>query len=312
MNKPAWVAFWILGTIWGSSFLLIRIGVEDMSAAQVVLIRAVIAAIGLNLVRIWRGYAIPRDWATRRALIIIGIGNATIPYTLISLGEQNITSGMAAVLQATASLFALITAHLAFADERINKQKVIGLVVGFLGIIALSGNAITDGEIDTPVLLGQLAVIAASFFYAIFTVYIRKMIKSNIAPIVVSSTSFIASALGAAVFVILEPLVGGRAFVPFADLPAKVLGAVFLLGFLNTFIAYLFFYFVVQQLGAFRAVMVTYVVPVIGMILGVVVLNEIVTINMIIGAVMIFAGIAIINIKPDALRRRLFSAATPG
>ena len=304
MNKPAWAAFWILGAIWGSSFLLIRVGVEDMSATQVVLIRTVIAAVGLNVVRKWRGYAIPRDWVTIRAMVMIGVGNATIPYTLISLSEQNISSGMAAVLQATASLFSLIIAHLAFADERINRPKVVGLGVGFLGVILLSSEAISGGKIDRPMLLGQLAMIGASLLYAIFAVYSRKVIRRNIEPIVVSSTSFIASAMCAVLFVILEPMLGGRAFIPFSDLPTRTVQAVLLLGFLNTFIAYLFFYFIIRELGAFRAVMVTYVVPVIGLILGVLVLSEIVTGAMLAGAAMILMGIAIINVRIDALFNR--------
>lgn len=314
MNRPAWAAFWILGTIWGSSFLLIRVGVEDMSATQVVVIRTIIAAIGLNLVRMMRGFPIPRDWPTLRALIIIGIGNATIPYTLISLGEQNITSGMAAVLQATASLFTLITAHIVFADERINRQKVFGLVIGFMGVVVLSSNTISNGKLDTSMLLGQLAIIGASLCYAIFTVYSRTMIKRDIEPIVVSSVSFIAAAVGAAGFVVLEPLIGGRAFVPFGDVPNKVIGAVFMLGFLNTFIAYLFFYFIVSELGAFKAVMVTYVVPVIGMVLGVLALGEVITPQMAVGAALIFTGIAFINISPSVLwsyRHKVKAADTP-
>ena len=169
MNKPAWAAFWLLGMIWGSSFLLISVGVEEMSATQVVLIRTIIAAIGLNIVRHLRGFPLPKDWPTIRAFIFIGIGNATIPYTFISLGEQNISSGMTAVLQSTASLFTLVIAHIAFADERISKPKVIGLLTGFVGVIILSSETISNGTIDTKILLGQLAIIAASFFYAIFT-----------------------------------------------------------------------------------------------------------------------------------------------
>lgn len=304
MNKPAWAAFWILGTIWGSSFLLIRVGVEDMSATQVVLIRTLIAAVGLNVVRVWQRHPIPWDWPMIRAFTIIGIGNATVPYTLIAWGEQYISSGMAAVLQATASLFSLVIAHLAFADERINKPKVVGLAVGFLGVIALSSDTISGGKIDKWMLFGQSAMIGASFLYAVFAVYSRKVIKRDIEPIVVSSASFIASAVCAVLFVILEPLVGGRAFVPFSELPRNTVNAVLLLGFLNTFIAYLFFYFIIRELGAFKAVMVTYVVPVVGLSLGVLILSEMVTGAMLTGAMMILVGIAIINVRIDSLFNR--------
>ena len=102
----------------------------------------------------------------------------------------------------------------------------------------------------------------------------------------------------------MEPLLGGRAFIPLHQLPPHVLRAAFMLGFTNTFIAYLFFYFVVSELGAFKAVMVTYVVPVIGLILGVLVLEETVTASMLAGAAMIMTGIAVINLHPRILFNR--------
>ncbi len=297
MNKAAWASFWILGVIWGSSFLLIRIGVEDVPATQLVLIRCVIAAVFLNLVRYARRIPAPQDWATLRALIFIGLGNVTIPYTLISLAEQNITSGMAAVFQATASLFTLVVAHFAFSDERITTQKVIGLAVGFGGVVVLSSQSFTGGTVNSAMLLGQLAMILASLFYAFFIVHSRRVITRAIPPIVVASVTFIPAAAFAVLFMLLEPLLGGRAFVTAAELPAQSLWAVIGLGFFNTFIAYLFFYFIVQQLGAFRASMVTYIVPVVGLFLGWLVLNESISMSTFIGAAMIFAGIGIVNVK---------------
>jgi drug/metabolite transporter (DMT)-like permease len=304
LNKPAWASFWLLGIVWGASFLLISVGIEEMSATQLVLIRTTIAAIGLNAVRRYRGYSLPRDWPTIRALIIIGIGNATVPYTLIALSEQNISSGMAAVLQSTAAFFSLITAHLAFADERMDKQKVMGLFVGFAGVVILSSDTISGGKVDKPMLLGVLGMVATSLCYSIFTVYSRKVIKRDIKPVVASSTIFMSAAIFSVVFVILEPIFGGRAFVPLNQLPDHVLLAAFMLGFTNTFIAYLFFYFIVKELGAFKSVMVTYIVPVVGLILGVVVLDEVVTTSMLMGATMIMMGIAVINVRPKLLFNR--------
>lgn len=308
MNKAAWASFWIVGFVWGSSFLLIRVGVEDIPATQLVLIRTSIAAVFLNITLYMMGKRLPTDWPTIRAFVIIGVGNAAIPYTLISLGEQTITSGMAAVLQSTASLFTLIIAHFAFSDERMTPQKVGGLFVGFSGMIVLSSGSIdfNAGEIDLPILLGQLAIVGASMCYAIFTVYSRRVIKRKIEPMVVASGTFVAATIAAGVFVIIEPLLGGRAFVPFDQLPSTALQAALALGFVNTYIAYMFFYFVVQELGAFRAVMVTYIVPPVGLVLGWLVLNEQVSPYMLVGAAMIFTGIGIINVRPGMIWRTYF------
>lgn len=303
MNKWAWVSFWILSFIWGSSFLLIRVGVEEVSATQLVLVRCAIAALGLNAVRYLKGKHLPTDWPTIRAFIIIGIGNAAVPYTFISLGEQSISSGMAAILQSTASLFTLIIAHFALADERISRRKVAGLAVGFAGILVLSSGSIDEGKINTAILLGQLAIVCASLCYGLFTVYSRRIIMRQIEPIVLSSGTFISATVCALVFMILEPLLGGRAAVSLTSLPQDTLFVLLGLGFFNTFIAYLFFYYIVQQLGSFRASMVTYVVPAVGLILGWLILDEHVAAYMLIGAALIFTGIGIINVRPRAIWR---------
>jgi len=273
--------------------------------------RVTIAAIGLNIARRWRGYASPRDWPTIRALSIIGVGNVTIPYLFISFSEQNITSGMAAVLQATASLFSLIIAHLTFEDEQITQQKVLGLAVGFAGMILLSSQTISGGKIDLPVLLGQLGMIVASLCYAIFTVRSRVILKQNIEPLVISSVSFTAAAVLAGLAAIFEPLCGGQAITPISDFSAKGLEAILVLSFLNTFVAYLFFYFIVRELGAYRASTVTYVVPVVGLILGAWLLDEIVEVEMIIGGAMILAGITITNVNLNERRKRRSQSVRP-
>ncbi|PJF22753.1 MAG: hypothetical protein CUN56_04440, partial [Phototrophicales bacterium] len=292
MNRYAWVAFWILGLIWGSSFLLIRVGVEEISAGQLVFIRTLIAALGLNTVVWLRGLKYPRNLRLIRALMIIGVGNASLPYMLISLSETQISSGMAAVLQATASLFTLVIAHFVFVDERINRKKVMGLIVGFIGVVILSSESFSDGVFDSGIFWGQLAMVAASLCYAIFTVYSRVVIKQKIEPIVVAATTFISSAISGLIFMLIEPLLGGRSAVPLDQLPTDALFAVLMLGFLNTFIAYLFFYYIVQQLGSFKSVMVTYVVPPVGLILGAIVLKEEFSTWMLFGALLIFTGIA--------------------
>ncbi|MBZ0298653.1 MAG: EamA family transporter, partial [Anaerolineae bacterium] len=142
VKRNAWAAFWLVGLIWGSSFMLIRISVLGFGlfsavetplggfrTAEIVFIRTAIAAIGLGTVVLLRRVPIPRDWRTLRALAIIGLGNVVAPFLLITWSEQFITSGLAAVLQATAALFTLIVAHFMFADERITTPKVLGLLM---------------------------------------------------------------------------------------------------------------------------------------------------------------------------------------
>ncbi len=138
-NRMAWGGFWLLALIWGSSFLFIRIGVEQLPAFQLVFLRTLIAAVGLNVVVALRGQRLPTDWAGVRDLVFLGVVNTVLPFALITWGETKIESGLASVLQGTVALFTLAIAHFAFADERFSARKAAGLVVGFLGGVVAEG-----------------------------------------------------------------------------------------------------------------------------------------------------------------------------
>lgn len=291
-----WASFWLVGLIWGSSFLLIRISVEELNQFQIVFIRTGIAAVGMNLVLLLRGKRLPTDWRSVRSLILVGLGNTAIPFALITWGEKTVESGLAAVLQASATLFTLIIAHFAFADERINLQKIIGLLAGFLGVTLLASRSWGEGQVITGDLIGQGAIVLASLFYATFTVYSRKVCY-DMEPIVVSAGAMTTAAITSGVITYAAPLFGGPAPTSLTDLSSNVLFAVLALGFVNTFIAYLMFYSLVQTLGAARTSMVTYVVPPVGLILGGIFLNEVLDARLLIGAAIIFIGIGIVNMR---------------
>ena len=256
-----------------------------------------IAAIGLNLVLLLRGKHLPTDWKSLRPLILLGIGNTVIPFALITWGEKTVESGLASVLQATASLFTLIIAHFALHDERMNWQKVLGIILGFIGVTVLASRSWNNDQVITGDLLGQLAIVVASLFYAMGGVYSKTVIRNRIEPLVVSAGAMTTAAVLSGLLMVLAPYVGGSAATPLYTLSTRTLGAVLILGFLNTFIAYIIFYRLVQTLGAARTSMVTYVIPVVGLFLGAVFLNEVIDIRLMIGAVLIFMGIGIVNIR---------------
>lgn len=302
-----WVGFWALAIIWGSSFALIRIGVDELSMFQVVFIRTAIAAIGLNLVLLARGKQIPFNLRDLAPLIIIGIGNTTIPFALITWGEQSIDSGLASVLQSVVPLFTLIMAHFTFADERITPKKLIGVLISFSGILILFMGG--DESSMANDFWGQMAIIGASLFYAIFTIYSRKVIRNRFEPLVVSSGAMLTAAISSGILMLLAPMFGGEPATPLVDVSTPVLLSMLILGGLNTFIAYLIFYWIIQQLGAARASMVTYIVPVIGVTLGVILLDEKVDWRFGLGAVIIFIGIAVVNINFQQLFKPSAKAA---
>ncbi|MBN8638824.1 MAG: DMT family transporter [Anaerolineae bacterium] len=298
-----WAAFWLVALIWGSSFLLIRIGVEELSPFQVVFIRTGIAAVGINLVLVLLKKRLPLDFKRLFPLIVIGIGNTTIPFALITWGEQSIDSGLAAVLQSSAAFFTMLIAHFVFFDEKLSLKKVAGLILGFLGVVTLASRSWASGTLVVNELTGALAIVLASLFYAVFTIYSRKQINTRYEPIVVSAGAMTFAAISSGILMVLAPYFNGEPATMLVDVSSDVLIAIGLLGLVNTFVAYLMYYWVVQQLGAGRASMVTYVVPAVGLILGVLILNEPLDWQIIVGAALIFCGIAVVNVSIKALRR---------
>ncbi|MCX6047905.1 MAG: EamA family transporter [Chloroflexi bacterium] len=314
--KQAWLGFWVLALIWGSSYLFIRIGVAQVPPFQLVFIRTGIAAIGLNVVAYARGKRLPTDSRSLGDLLFLGIVNTVFPFALITWGETHIESSLASVLQGTTVLFTLVLAHFAFVDERITLRKVAGLVIGFLGVVVLAGRS--TGETITGTrsnlhLLGQLAIIGSSLCYAIGGIYGRKALQNRLEPIVVSAGAMTVAAITTGIIAYLSPIFGGPAPVGFNQLAPNVLGAVLALGILNTFGAYLIYYSLLAALGAARTSMITYVIPVVGLLLGVLFLGEQVDGRLLIGTLLIVGGIALVNLKFAAvignLRARLAGRA---
>jgi drug/metabolite transporter (DMT)-like permease len=231
-----------------------------------------------------------------------------LPFALITWGETKIESGLASVLQGTVVLFTLVIAHFSFADERFSLRKLIGLLVGFLGVAVLAGRSTGGGVVQSDAtghLIGQTAIIGASFCYAIGNIYGRKAMQQRMEPIVVAAGSMTVAAALSGLIALVSPALGGPAAVALSQLTPRVLGAVLALGLVNTFGAYLIYYPLVATLGATRTSMVTYAIPVFGLLLGAIFLREQLDLLLIVGALLIIGGIVIVNLNI----RTLFSWA---
>lgn len=277
--------------------MLIRISVQEINPFELVFIRVGIAAVGLMALVLIRRMPLPKTFRQLYPLILIGIGNTAIPFLMISWGETIIESSVASILQSTASLFTLVIAHFAFEDERMTPQRISGMIAGFIGVVVLFGVNLEEGQLQLSGILGQLAIVGASLFYAIFTTYSRTVLRgTGTPPMVVAAISMSSATVVMGIVTVLSPYFGGASPVWFQNISSGAAISAIVLGVLNTFIAYALFYFVIGALGAARAAMVTYIVPVIGLILGVMFLNETLSANLVIGAALILGGIGIVNL----------------
>lgn len=283
-----WAAFLLLGLIWGSSFLWIKIGVAEIGPFLLVTLRLLFGLLGLLLIAYLQKQSLAINKKLIPAFLFMALFNLAVPITLISWGEIRIDSSLAAILNATVPLFTIVIAHFWLHDEKINLARVAGLIVGFVGVIVLVGQDIHPERIGN--VWAQLAVVVASISYATSLTFSRKYLR-NQQPIVQSTMMLL---LADAIMWTVTPLVESP--VVFPTLPITWLAVVWL-GLLGSGLAYILFFYLINKWGATRTSIVTYIFPIIGLILGIVFLGEQLTWNLAIGSLLIVAGIAAVNFK---------------
>jgi drug/metabolite transporter (DMT)-like permease len=256
---------WGLGTLWGSSYLFIKVAVAEVPALTLVFGRLAVASIVMWILLRVLGLSMPRSRQMWGVYAMLGFFGTAVPYSLISWGEQYISSGLASVLQATTPIFAVLLAHFLTHDERANAVKVLGVAIGFAGVAILMLPDLRQGVRAN--LLGQLAIVGSSLCYAWTAIYVRSRLRGQ--PALVSMTGQMT--MGAA-FMLPASLLVDRPFDLSPSLPA--LASWMGLVVLGTLLAYGIYFTLIERTNATFATMVTYVIPVNALVLGALVLGE--------------------------------------
>ncbi len=300
MKLKEWAAFVVLGLIWGSSFLWIKIGVESITPMVLVTLRVSFGLLALLVVMAVQRQPFPRDRATIMKFVFMGIFNTVIPFLLITWGETKIESSLASILNAATPLFVIVIAHFWLHDEKITGARLGGLAMGFGGVVVLVLQDFNPGGQND--IWGELAVLLAALSYAVALTFSRRYLRG--AKPVVQSTMILVVA--SALMWLIMP-VADRPIV-FPATPLTWL-AVIWLGVLGLCIAYLLFFYLNNVWGPTRASLVTYVFPVVGVILGIIFLSEPLTWNMIVGSILVVGGIVAVNRKPRAMTEAVVAPA---
>ena len=284
MSRAAWIRLVLLAGIWGCSFLFIKVALEAMAPAQVVLGRMVFGALVLLVVMAARRQPLPRQPGVWGHFLAVSLFGNVLPFLLFAWGEQRISSSRAGVLNATTPLCTLLCAILLLPDERPTANRIAGLIIGFAGVILLVAPWSDASDAD---LAGQIACLVAAACYGVSFTYTRRFLSVIDLPAGVLAAGQLAA--GAAVLLVASPFVASQP----VHLTWRASLSVLALGALGTGIAYLIFHGLVRDAGATSASMVTYLIPVTAVILGVVVLGESVSWNLFAGAAVIIVGVAL-------------------
>lgn len=285
MTRRQWGVLLILALIWGSSFLLIKVGVSELSPLVVVAGRLSIGLLFLLGVTTVGRRGLPRRqiWAP---LLVLALLNSALPWWLVAWGEQQINSGVAAILNATTPLFSIVLA-VVVGQEEAGKGAISGLVIGFVGVVVLMGGDLLFDRGESTV-AGQVAVLVASLSYAAGAVFARRTLRGE-SPVQLSVGQMAIASL------LIVPLALLPANRPTALPSLEVLAAVGALGLLSSGVAYILFFGLLEEVGATRTVVVTYLLPVVALLLGWLFLAEHIAPQTLVGLTLILAGTGLVN-----------------
>jgi drug/metabolite transporter (DMT)-like permease len=277
----------LLASLWGPSFLFIKVAVEDIPPMTMVLGRVGIGAIVLLFLLRLQGSRLPKWGPVWKHIAVVALIHNAIPFVLFSWGEQYIDSALAAILNGTVPFFTILLAHFFAENDRITPVKVIGILVGFGGMVLLAVPSFGDGLEATT--WGILAITAASFLYGVAIVYTRNNLR-GLQPLAAPTGQMMIATLYMLPFSLL---IDRPYLLPMPSLAS--LGSVLALGVLGTALAFTVYYKLLERASASYVSMTTYMIPVFGVILGAIVLNEAITWERVAGCGLILLGVMIVN-----------------
>jgi drug/metabolite transporter (DMT)-like permease len=283
------VVWLILSLIWGSTWLFIKLGLEDLPPFTFAGIRFVIAALILLIIIIVRQRPLPRkasDW-----VLIAGTGllSFTLNYGLLFWGEQRVSSGLAAILQTIIPVFGLVLAHLHLPSERITWPKMVGVLLGIAGVGLIFSNQMEMGS--RAALEGSVAIVIGAFAVA----YSNVLVKARAVRL-----DYAVLAAGQMIAGLIPLLIIG---IGFEGNPLKLhwtplaLFSLLYLAIVGSSVAFLLYYWLVGHMEVTKTMLISLVTPLIAVTLGMIVRGEELTWRIVVGGISITAGIGVVALR---------------
>lgn len=291
MLKGAGTAGAYLGLVfvWGSSFLLMKVALEGLSAAQVALGRLGIGAITLVLLMLVLRRKWPRELKLWGHMVVVALFICVLPFSLFAWAGQFLPSGLSSILNATTPIMTVAIAAVALPKERLSRSQLVGIALGAVGVAVIVGvwRVVADPAFATS-LPAQLACLGATASYGIAFTYLRRFVLGTHSYDSLTITS-VQVGLGAVMIGLAAPFV---AVTP-VTLTVPVVVCIVVLGALGTGIAFVWNTMVVNAWGPAIASTATYLMPLVGVMLGIVLLGETLSWHEPVGGVVVILGVLI-------------------
>jgi drug/metabolite transporter (DMT)-like permease len=297
MGAREWSLLVLLSVLWGASFYFFKVLIAELPTLTIVLGRVGLAALLMNLLIVLKGGSMPVSPRLWGAFLVMGLLNNVVPFILIVWSETRISSGLAAILNATTPIFAVLAAHFATANEKLTWAKGAGVLFGFLGVVVLMGPSMLV-SVSREQVPADLVCLLAAFILALAGIFGRRF--KGMPSLTVATGQVTASTL------VLLPiaLVVDRPW----SLPSPGIHgweALTAIAMLSTALAYVIYFRVLATAGATNTMLVTFLVPISAILLGVVFLKESFTAQTLEGMLLIGVGLVAIDGRlPGAVRDR--------
>ena len=286
ISGSAWIALVLLGSIWGASFVSIRIALNEIGPLTSVAHRTFWAMLVLWGVVFALRIKIPRDPAVWRAFLIMGLLNNVIPFSLMAWGQLHIESGLTSILNAATAIFGVLVAALCFSDERLTLRKAFGVGLGFLGVATAIGLD-NFAEFDLRS-LAQIAVIAGTISYALASAWARTTL-SGLPPQLAAAGMLTGSTI---ITLPLAMLFEGPISLGLQPVTWLAIGYYALIA---TAGAYLLYYFVLKRAGSGNLMLVTLLIPPVAITAGALMLKETLAPNAYFGFALLAIGLMVLD-----------------
>ena len=279
-----WAMIATLGFVWGSTFLLTELAIDEMTPLWLATSRICFGSVLLMVVWGARGFKLFADETAWFSLTFVAIFSSVAPFFLIAWGQQYVTSGFAGISMAAIALLVLPLAHFFLPDEKMNLRRVLGFIVGFVGVAFLMGGDIfasSGAELET---WGRISVLGATVCYSVCSIVLRKMPAAD--PIGLSTILLV---IGAVVILPIAFIVDG----PPPMVSQQTMIVITVLGLISTAAANLLRVLVIREAGSTFMSLVNYQVPVWSVIMGALILGEPLPATMLLALLLILSGLAV-------------------
>ena len=281
------IGFTIICLIWGSSWAAVKIGIESIPPLLSLGIRLTLASIILGLIVFVKHLPVPREYKFWKLVLIMVFTSFSVPFVLIYWAQLQVGSGLASVLFATYPFWVAILSHVILPNEKITSVRILGIVVGFLGVIFIFNDGFSN--INISMLYGMAAIIVGSIIQAFGLVFLRRL-GEHAHPVTLNfcSMSFSAIPLLATSFIFED-----YSHVCFH---AQDIGAILYLSIFCTVITFVIYFWLVKHVEAVILSLSAFITPVIAVIIAVIFMKETITNGVYIGSALVLIGVTIATI----------------